>query len=226
MVVPVVGACKEIEAEFRVSHSAGHGSDDSDVGLRQRSWETRDLTLCAAESVGRFVADDSTHRGWVSDRPSDVGADLDGREACRQRRAGASGRSAGGPAEIIRVRCRAIDVVVALNVAGPDGQVRLGDDHCPGVAVCLHGCSVFDGYVIGEFRGAGGRDESLCLQAVLQCDGYTVERSECRSGGHSCVSCVSCGVCRFFISPNNSIDRTVETVDAVVGSCDEIAAAD
>ena len=127
----------------------------------------RPAALQRDEPVRRLEPDDAAVRGRDPDRAAGIRAERGIRESRRERRGGAAARAAGNASLANRIRNPAVVRVHGCDPVRELVKVRLADVDVARGLEQAHGLGRLLWYVLGEDRGAVGRDQSRGIEEVL-----------------------------------------------------------
>ena len=224
--LPIVGAGEDVERDLEILDAARHRSGHRDVGLRQRAGRTGDLPLRRHQAVRRLVADHAAAVRRIADRAADVGAELERREAGRERARRAARRSPGAARRVPGIVRLAEHRVVALHVAGVDRQVGLAEDDGARGAQPRHRHGVLSRHELSELGRPRRRAQSRGLVGVLDRHRQTVKRPAQLAARDLFVGRRGVAARALEVERDHQIERAVVPLDARRQRVERLAARD
>ncbi len=217
-------AREHTEQQVQVVSRARDRTEHVDVGIGGAAADVIEIAALGHNAEARLQ---SVHAARVcrhAYRTADVGAELEARESAGDRGRRATRRTARRPVERPRVVRRAEHLVVALQVARPARQVRLGEHDRAGALQPRDRGRVGRRHVIGELDRAASRADALGLDRILDRDRQSVQRAE-----HLAACCLFVGFRRRSARPldverRDRVDRPAQSSDAIEVEVEQFAA--
>ena len=209
-----VGAGDDVEQQRQVTCGARHRSDDDEVVVaRQRRRAGRCMAAAGHQPERRLERHDAGEVRRHAQRAADVGTELQGHEARRQRGRRAARRAARRALEVPRVARDAVDRVVALPVVEHDRHVGLAEQDGTGPSGTRDDQRVVVGLEVLGLRDAPGGRQAGHVERLLHRHRHAEQRPlvaarQRRVGGPG-------GLSRTLeVAHDDGIDRGVAALDA------------
>ena len=158
----------------------GHRPEHVDVGVGGAAADAVEVAALGDDAVARLEPERPAAVRGQAHRAADVGAQLERGQPGGHGGGRAARRAARDAGDVPRVVRRAEDLVEALQVTRPAGQVGLAEDDRAGFLEPSDGRRVGGRHVIGQLDRAAGRADAGGLDGVLDRDRQAVQRRQRR----------------------------------------------